>query len=176
MPIAAKESELNFLIGVTSNIQTQLNTINANLIPAGTKAPFYQAAAPSGWVAANPGSNYVLMSSAAGGTLGGGGGVGHNIVTGCNVVASHTHTVDPAVVTTTSDSHTHTFTAVLSRSANVYDGAAFGTFVPAAPTTGTTGSDSHSHTVNIPSTATTVNTNLAIWQPQYATVLICTKS
>ena len=42
---AATHTELNYVDGVTSNIQTQFD----NLIPSGTKMLFQQTSAPTGW-------------------------------------------------------------------------------------------------------------------------------
>ncbi|MEQ1636722.1 MAG: phage tail protein [Methylococcales bacterium] len=82
--------------------------------------------------------------------------------------ANHTHTVDPAVVATTSDSHSHTYTdAYYSGPSYSYASA-----VPKRATAGALGSDdngstaykyyetlttsvdAHNHTVNIPATTT----------------------
>jgi len=56
-PITATEAELNFLSGVTSNVQDQLNTLTqsvndnagALLAPAGTRMIFNNNSAPVGW-------------------------------------------------------------------------------------------------------------------------------
>lgn len=50
-PITATEAELNTLVGVTSDIQTQIDAIYQ--FPAGTAVLFYQALAPTGWTQVN---------------------------------------------------------------------------------------------------------------------------
>lgn len=74
-PITASEEELNYVDGVTSNIQAQLNSISAVSgieIPSGTVMLFYQAAAPVGWTQISNDDNSMLrMVSGAGGGFGG---------------------------------------------------------------------------------------------------------
>jgi hypothetical protein len=178
--------------GTASSGQGTLNHICASLqhngeqidaFPAGTKIVFYQASAPTGWTKVAMSSNYVLITG-TGGTAGGGGGASHNIVSGCTVVASHTHTVDPAAVSTSADAHNHTIadaywaeqggTGGASPSgrgsgATDFDNALYTRTV-------TSSYDSHGHIVNIPSTATSTNTNLDTWQPYYYTVIVASKN
>jgi hypothetical protein len=156
--------------------------------PTGTMIPFYQSVAPAGWVSAGLGSNFALITG-AGGTYSGGNG---NIVTGCNMVASHTHTVNPASVTTSSSGqHTHTYKdgfSVDHYNGDLYGGenlpreaASIGSQweyngnIHNRQLTSDGVSALHTHTVDIPSTTTSANTSLGTWQPAYVTVLVCRK-
>lgn len=75
--IVATEEELNYLQGATSNIQDQIDAINAGagdlVAPQGTAMLFYQATPPTGWTQDVAEDNRMLrlVSSATGGTLGG---------------------------------------------------------------------------------------------------------
>lgn len=70
-------TELNYLVGVTSAIQTQLNALTSALagkasMPAGTVCLFYQAAAPTGWTKITTQNNKALrVVSGSGGSAGG---------------------------------------------------------------------------------------------------------
>lgn len=62
-------TEITYLNGVTGPIQTQIG--NATF-PAGTKLPFYQAAAPTGWTLdSSVNDRFIRISSSAGGTTSG---------------------------------------------------------------------------------------------------------
>lgn len=75
VPITAEETEINFLGGVTSNIQDQidaLSDVSGVEIPPGTRMLFYQAAAPVGWTQISNDDNSMLrMVSGVGGGSGG---------------------------------------------------------------------------------------------------------
>lgn len=157
--------------------------------PSGTKIVFYQPSAPIGWTKVTLSNNYILATG-TGGTSAGGGGAGHNIFTGCNVVANHTHSVDPANFngTTSSDSHAHTYSDIYYMEERNTTDSIFGgqnrigsnatdTDNESYARTGTTSSDAHTHTfsVNIPSTTTSANNNNNVWQPLYYTVIVAQK-
>jgi hypothetical protein len=175
-PITAKETELNFLAGVTSNIQAQINALKVALSAAsGTRLIAYQAAAPTGWTNLGLGANYVLVSG-TGGTSGGGGGVSHNIVTGCTVVASHTHTVNPSSVTTSNHAG-HSHLAGVATNISTPGGDFNIPFLSySGDTNATSVAGAHTHTVDIPSTTTSTNTSLDIWQPLYVTFIAINKT
>jgi len=67
-------TELNYLVGVTSGIQTQLNVLNSGKasIPGGTPMLFYQASAPTYWTKVTAHNNKALR--VVSGTGGGSGG------------------------------------------------------------------------------------------------------
>lgn len=79
-PITATEAEINFLEGVTGNIQAALDALTANATyiggslnaPAGTRMIFPQAAAPAGWTQDVTLNDYTLrvVSGVGGGTGG----------------------------------------------------------------------------------------------------------
>ena len=73
-PITATEAELNFVGGVTSSIQAQLDAITgvAGVFPSGTKMSFFQAAPPPGWTQVTTfASSMMRVVSGAGGGSGG---------------------------------------------------------------------------------------------------------
>lgn len=77
VPITATEAEINYLSGLTGNIQAQLDALSAgyqaNLFaPSGTVMVFYQAAPPLGWTqqASNNDSMLRVVSTAGGGAGG----------------------------------------------------------------------------------------------------------
>ena len=89
IPIIATEDELNYLTGVTSNVQAQIDAITSDdnlYAPSGTIMVFFQAIPPLGWtqLTANDDSMLIVVD-VGGGTAGGSdspiGGVGN-----------HTHT------------------------------------------------------------------------------------
>ena len=72
--VSASHTELNHVVGVTSSIQTQLNTLSSGKasMPAGTTCLFYQAAAPTGWTKITTQNDKALrvVSGSGGGTGG----------------------------------------------------------------------------------------------------------
>jgi hypothetical protein len=184
IPITAKETELNFLTGVTSNIQTQLNTLTTNVAklnaPSGTRIVFYSAAAPTGWTIVGGLTNRILVNGSGGTT---GGVATHNVITGCNVVASHTHTINPSSISTgAAGTHTHNVTTNLGfgTAGQFTQDSIAGTQGTVPPTVSLAGqlttAPNHTHTVDIPSTTSSVNTALDVWQPIYAATIIGNKT
>jgi hypothetical protein len=200
IPITAKETELNFLVGVTSLIQTQLNTHTTNIataqttannalamIPAGTRMVFAQAAAPSGWTKVTTWANHMLRVVSG---TGGGSFTGDSPILN-NTVPSHTHGFTSGVE---SANHTHTFTTsaaadhVHSYNANnssaqtaQSQGGGITVGVVGANTgaagahshTGTTANDTGSHTH---SGTTGANGSAGNWTPSYVDTIICSKN
>ena len=74
--VTATATELNFVDGVTSSIQTQINALS--LTPAGAVMPFAMSTVPSGWLECNGAavsrSTYSALFSAIGTTYGAGDG------------------------------------------------------------------------------------------------------
>lgn len=70
--VSTTADELNFVAGVTSSIQTQLDLISANIIEGGSKALFFNATAPTGWTidAAFNDRALKIVSSGGGGLAG----------------------------------------------------------------------------------------------------------
>ena len=83
--ITATEAELNYVHGVTSNIQTQIN----NILPSGTRMPFAQAAAPTGWTQDTTDNATNRMLRVVNTTGNGVGGSASPILN--NTVPAHTH-------------------------------------------------------------------------------------
>lgn len=151
----------------------QFNGEQVDAFPTGTRIVFYQAAAPTGWTKLTLNSNYVLITGTGGTT---GGVATHNIVTGCNVVASHTHTINPALVTTSSHAgHAHD-AGTPTTTTTPGGGFTINYLHSTGNTSATTTAGAHTHTVDIPSTVSTTNTNLDVWQPLYYTVIVGIKS
>lgn len=76
IPITATEVEINYLSGLTGNVQAQLDAIvavDALVAPSGTTMMFFQSSPPVGWtqLAANNDSMLRAVSDSSGGTVGG---------------------------------------------------------------------------------------------------------
>ena len=194
IPITAKESEINSLSGVTSNVQGQLNFLQGEItalqaqgsFPTGTRIVFAQAAAPVGWTQVTAWANHMLrVISGAGG---GSGGSTSPIVN--NIVPAHSHTFSTGSETSqhthslTLDAvpgHTHTVpvspsaalvtaggTAVISASSANTTTASSGGHTP----TGSIGVESSTHTHS----GTTNNNSGGNWTPFYLDTIICEKT
>lgn len=190
IPITAKETELNFLVGVTSAIQTQLNALDSRItsgqFPAGTRMVFAQATAPAGWTQVHTWANHMLRVVSTNG--GGSGGSMSPIIN--NTVPTHTH---PFTTTTNSVNHTHTLTMnpVPDHSHSMtasFDGLDQHTVSYAAVTnqtqiatqpagghtpSGTIGNQSVPHTHSGPTLA---NTGAVNWTPFYLDTIVCSKN
>ena len=195
IPINAKETELNYLVGAKENIQTQLDFLQTEIavvagispIPAGTAMVFAQAAAPTGWTQLITWPNHMLRVVAGAG--GGSGGSTSPILN--NIVSAHSHVFTsgadsvPHTHSLTLDAvpgHTHTVqvspsttlvtaggTAVTSASSANTTTASSGGHTP----TGTIGSESTTHTH---SGTTDANPSAANWTPFYLDTIVCTKN
>jgi hypothetical protein len=168
-PITATEAELNYVKGVTSSIQTQLNNLKA-VIPSGTRLLFSQAAAPVGWTqdVSDTADNRMLRVVK---TAGGGTGGSHSPIL-MNVVPAHTH---PFTTGGVSADHTHGFvdsTPTFNASARV-DGASSGYLdAPTNVNKNTAGmSADHTHSGD-----TNNNTGASNWTPRYNNIIICQKN
>lgn len=103
--IAATETEINYLQGLSGNIQSQIDSISAASgieIPSGSVMLFKQAAAPVGWTQIATDDNSMLrMVSGVGGGAGG-------TDTPINFDATHTHTTSAHTLTLNEiPSHSH---------------------------------------------------------------------
>ena len=171
--ITATEAELNYVHGVTSNIQTQIN----NFLPSGTRMPFAQAAAPTGWtqdITDNANNRMLRVVNTAGNGVGG--------------------SDSPIVNSTTMVAHTHTFTGnSLAPHSHTDSGHSHG--IPAnavahgTPGGGTPLWDSNNPTANTytsyanissVSAGTTSGSNSTTtgvsWTPRYIDMIICSKN
>lgn len=106
--ITATEDEINYLAGATSNIQSQINSINASdalTAPSGTVLTFFQASPPTGWTQVATHDDKMLRV-VSGGTGGNSGGSDSPI----SWDSSHTHTTQAHTLTEAEiPSHTHDY-------------------------------------------------------------------
>lgn len=159
IPITAKEAEINYLSGVTSNIQAQLNKA---LFIAGTQLAFGQTTPPVGWTKITLPAQAMSVLNNVGGQSG-----GIHDPTSNPYIPTHSHTVN---INTSGESGKHTHPGVvglvLSTSAGT-TGSAFNT----ADVSGYNFED-HFHNVS-GNTGANAGTN---WQPVYFTSILCVKS
>ena len=104
--IISTEAEINFLTGLRSNVQAQIDALDTRIdsleatlsAPVGTRLVFHQAAAPTGWTQDTTKNDYMMrvVSTAGGGS----GGSDSPILN--NKVPSHNHTAS-----VTDPGHTH---------------------------------------------------------------------
>jgi len=160
IPITATENEINFLSGVTSNVQDQFDTLDAKivgLLEPGTVMPFYQATAPTGWTQEVLNDNCMMriVSSVGGGV----GGSDSPILN--DKIPTHNHTAS----SNTTGNHHHTYNAWQAGTSYGLDNS------PEAirKTSDTSTSGDHSHTI-------TVNNNSGSnWEPKYMDFIVCSK-
>jgi hypothetical protein len=92
--ITATEAEINFLSGLTGNVQDQIDGLKTGLnAPAGTAIPFYNAAPPAGW-AIQPATEDNMLRAV---TVGGGTSGGSD--SPISLSLAHTHTTADTVLT-----------------------------------------------------------------------------
>jgi hypothetical protein len=167
IPITAKEVEINHLSGVTSNVQAQINAINANvnlIAPSGTVLVFFQASPPVGWTQL-PGNNDSMLRVVS--TAGGGNG-GSNSPISFNT--SHTHTTGSHALSVAEiPPHVHGVPLGVSVSAS-YNTSNSSQRINTAnvDTTPTGGGQAHNHG-NTGSSGVT-------WTPKYINVITAVKS
>ena len=157
--ITATEAELNALHGFT------------NLgFASGTRLPFFNSTAPTGWTQVTTYANHMLRVVATAG--GGVGGTDSPILNNTSIPA-HTHTFSGTAHTHTDSGHAH------SMGINISAGFAGGGF-PIASTTQTFPgwSTATSNAVISTTTAGGTNANNAAvsWTPQYVDMIICNKT
>lgn len=160
---------------------------DASLIPSGTKMPFAQSAAPTGWTqdtTDNSDNRMLRVVKTAGGSVAG----SHSPIL-CNVVPSHTHTV---TVNSASTEHTHTDSghvhgqvttlsfggsltvridddSVTSSGATQVQGAS--TLTGYASLGNMSANSTHSHTGTV-----SANGSASDWTPRYIDMIICSKN
>ena len=93
-PITATEAELNYLDGLTGNVQDQLDVLNITPFDAGVIQLFYQASAPTNWtqININDGSSHYMVRAVGTGEVGGIFGGDYDLAT---YNFSHTHSTTP---------------------------------------------------------------------------------
>lgn len=160
-------AEFNYLVGVTSSIQTQLDTKAP--MPATTATLFYQASAPTGWTKSTINNDKALrVVSGSGGVAGNGSGPAFSVAFASKSVAG---TISGTALTTAQlPAHSHTMMfASLGGNVGGSSGSATALYTGASSvSTGSAGSDAtHTHTF----TGTAIN--LAV---QYCDVIIATRN
>ena len=184
IPITATEAELNFSSGVTSSIQTQINTLSGDVAantaaisglegelsaPTGTAMAFFNAAAPNGWTQDVTNNNAMLrVVNTAGGGVGGSDSAILN-----NKVPSHTH----GGTANSGGNHTHRLQFSSVESDNPNKGAN-GTITNTVGSTTqlmstvhiATNDGAHTHTLNV-----TANSGAANWTPKYVDMIVAVK-
>jgi hypothetical protein len=170
--ITATEAELNYVHGVTSNIQTQIN----NFLPSGTRMPFAQAAAPTGWTqdtSDNANNRMLRVVNTAGNGVGGSSSPILN-----NVVSSHTHTFTGNAMGAHSHSdagHQHT---------QLWKASTGGTTAGGDPNsvgntsvaTGVGYANIQGASAGTPSGSISANGSASDWTPRYIDMIICSKN
>ena len=169
IPVTATEAELNYLSGLTSNAQDQLDAISASVsaltgqlsAPSGTRMPFHQAAAPTGWTQDTSKNDYMLrVVSGAGGPAG---GTDSPILN--DKVSAHSH-----AATVTDPGHTHSLPN--NRQISTYGGTEH-----LADFNGSERTDSAN--INTATTGVTVsianNSGASDWTPKYLDTIIAVK-
>lgn len=184
IPLTATEAELNYVHGVTSPIQTQLNALP---FPAGTVMPFFQAAAPTGWTMVTTHNNKMLRVI---NTAGGGSGGSDSPIL-MNKVPSHTHAFTGDAVaahthgfTTGNNSvdHTHLYSAPTGHWGSVSaGGVSLDVGAVSAASGGQSQSHTHSGTTNsggahTPTGTNAANASAANWTPLYIDMILCSKN
>lgn len=166
--IIATEDELNFLSGVTSSVQSQLNAKEA-AFPSGTILPFYNATPPPGWSLVTLSTNYMLT---VGPTFEAGAGIHSPTIN--DKVTPHTHSASGGTVGE-AGAHDHALNqtqiamAMTGGAGNIYGGAGnvlIGT-LSVQP--------SGAHTHSLDGLTIAENTGES-WQPRYMGLILCSKN
>ena len=166
--ITATEAELNYVHGVTSNIQTQIN----NILPSGTRMPFAQAAAPTGWTqdtSDNANNRMLRVVNTAGNGVGG----SDSPIVNSTTMVAHTHTFTGVAHTHTDSGHSHTQRGQNALSGGLTPVLATGTATVNADTNTANASAVISSTT---ATGTNSSTTGVSWTPRYIDMIICAKN
>ena len=169
--ITATEQELNWLGGLTSNAQDQLDALESSIAlltgelsaPAGTVLSFYNTAPPNGWTQDTSKNDFMMRVVST--TGGGSGGTDSPILN--SKVPSHLHSF--SANTSTTGAHVHPLNIGGSD-------AGGGRFADTDDNKGTLNSNSagsHAHSV---SGNTSNNSGASNWTPKYVDMIICTYS
>ena len=162
--IIATEQELNWLTGLTDNIQDQFDALASDIsglqgelsAPAGTSMLFYQTVPPNGWTQDTTKNDHMLrIVSASGGAAG---GTDSPILN--DKVPLHTHTATASSV----GNHTHSYNKFVSGGRNNSGG---GTDIGSGQTGG---AGAHGHSINVHT-----NAGGGDWRPKYVDVIVAVK-
>ena len=173
-----------FISGITSGMVTTalvFTPYNSANLPAGTRIPFAQITAPTGWTqdTSDLATNRMLRvintttgipgSSAVGGAQ-------SPIIN--NTVPSHTHTFTGTALaahTHTDSGHIHSMGRVCGGSGGLNFNGAAG-MADIAPNTSTGFANISSNSAGTPAGTNATNADSADWQPRYIDMIICTKN
>tara|TARA_R110000796_G_scaffold5243_1_gene19900 strand:+ start:1405 stop:2061 length:657 start_codon:yes stop_codon:yes gene_type:complete len=167
IPVVATEVEFNYISGLTSNAQDQFDALGVSITaltgqlsaPTGTRMPFHQAAAPTGWTQDASKNDYMLR--VVSGTGGAAGGTDSPILN--DKVSSHTHT---ASVTDPGHTHVQDFTNEA--------GVDFDSFGAGGRYRNNAGFVTTSSTTGI-SVSVAANAGSSDWTPKYLDIIIAVK-
>ena len=166
--ITATEAELNYLSGVTSNIQAQIN----NFLPSGTRIPFAQATAPTGWtqdITDNANNRMLRVVSSAGNGVGGSASPILN-----DTVPSHTHTFSGTFTGSALPTHSHLFNTPINNQSLSGGGSSCSNVV--GSWNGTTQAVSAGTPSGTITGTNAINASSSNWTPRYIDMIICSKN
>ena len=174
--VTATHTELNYVDGVTSNIQTQFD----NLIPSGTKMLFQQTSAPTGWTKITTHNDKAIRvvsgTASTGGTVAFTTAFASHTPTGSvstsisGTVANHTLTISQIP----SHSHETTAHARASGSSGLVHEPQSGTSPLQFATNSVGGGGAHNHGWSGSATSTFTGTAIDL-DVSYVDVIICSK-
>ena len=167
--ISAKEAEINYLVGVRSGIQAQIDAITApgGFFPSGTVMMFFNVSPPPGWTRNTLGDGCMVVAGNYAPRQ------GIHDPTIMNFVPTHTHANTFNVSLVAAGGHTHDTAYPILASV----GQPGGSNVNAGAVTGQAASTSnggHNHTVNLTGSVT-ANAGTS-WQPMYHTGIVAQKT
>lgn len=203
VPITAKETEINFLSGITYNIKSKFDTLIAdiaaaqsdatdalNVVPMGSRMVFVQPNAPAGWTKLVTWGSHMLRVVAGSG--GGSGGTDSPISMTAATMPAHTHTytTEPSqthhthtFTTASGGAHTHSITVPKAPSGQYAAGVPGFSLVDgsASGTSGSAGAHTHTGTTAVESaahshTGETNSTGSGNWSPQYVDSIVCQRT
>lgn len=165
IPVVATEAEFNYISGLTSNAQDQFDALGVSITaltgqlsaPTGTRMPFHQAAAPTGWTQDASKNDYMLR--VVSGTGGAAGGTDSPILN--DKVSSHNHAIN---ITDPGHLHTGVYKPGGGGATDDFNGSetySFGRSTDSATTGITADSDN--------------NAGSSDWTPKYLDIIIAVK-
>ena len=164
--ITATEAEINALHGLTNFY-----------FASGTRMPFAQASAPTGWTQDTSDNANNRMLRVVSSTGNGVGGSSSPILN--NVVSSHTHTFTGNALgnhTHTDSGHAHIVYAVYSGGAEGGGGSPTPASSNFNQNTSTSSANISSNSAGTPSGSISANGSASDWTPRYIDMIICSKN
>ena len=157
--ITTTEAELNALHGLT-NVG----------FAAGTRLPFFNATAPTGWTQVTTYTNHMLRVV---GTAGGGTGGTDSPILNNTSVPAHTHTFTGTAHTHTDSGHTHGTGLV---SASGFAAGGFNLWSTAQTFPGALTNTSYANISTVTAGGTNSTNATVSWSPKYVDMIICNKT